>query len=128
MIDLIKLLAESTETTEDIFEDPLLTLIKYILEKIAQFIQRLWKILFESVEFLFLLFFKYPSFFITLFLILWFSVDWIMRLYYSKKINDTEVICNFELDKTIYLVFLCLILFGLTLRLWLQYYFLYGGI
>lgn len=31
-------------------------------------------------------------------------------------------------DKTIYLVFLCLILFGLTLRLWLQYYFLYGGI
>ena len=58
MIDLIKLLAESTETTKDIFEDPLLTLIKYILEKIAQFIQRLWKIFFESVEFLFLLFFK----------------------------------------------------------------------
>ena len=102
MIDLIKLLAESTETTEDIFEDPLLTLIKYILEKIAQFIQRLWKIFFESVEFLFLLFFKYPSFFITLFLILWFSVDWIMRLYYSKKINDTEVICNYELDKCAY--------------------------
>ncbi|MGM9858933.1 MAG: hypothetical protein ACI311_06785 [Bacilli bacterium] len=104
MIDLFKLLATTTETTEDVFEDPLLTLIKYILEKIAQFIQRLWKILFESVEFLFLLFFKYPSFFITLFLILWFSVDWIMRLYYSKKINDTEVICNYELDKTIYLV------------------------